>query len=162
MKKFVVISIIGILVFSAASLLAQRGAADLPDLIVSKIEFQKVHSGKDSDGHTYWVFNVIITIKNQGKGDAGPFDVLLERNNGAGKAFQTACQTCTLHVLRIIAGGEKTLEPRVFNIANDAPSSFRVTADSGKAVNEGNEMNNQKTETFFSLTPSLSSTIRGN
>lgn len=153
MKKFVVISIVGILVFAAASLLAQRGSVDLPDLIVSKIDFQKVESGKDSDGHTYWIFNVLITIKNQGKGDAGPFDVLLERNDGAGKAFQKACASCTLHVVRIIANGEKTLEPLQFNNANDAPSSFRVTADSGKSVNEGNEQNNQKTETFISLTP---------
>jgi hypothetical protein len=160
MKKFVALSIVGILVFSAVSLLAQRGAADLPDLIVSKIEFKKIVSGIDSGGHTYWIFHVIITIKNQGKGDAGPFDVLLERNNGAGKTFQTACPTCTLHVLRIIAGGEKTLDPRVFNNADNAPSSFRATVDSGHSVNEGNETNNQKTETFIPLALPTAAPIR--
>jgi hypothetical protein len=151
MKKFFVVAIVGILVFAAASLLAQRGSADLSDLIVSKIEFQKVDSGKDSDGHTYWIFNVLVTIKNQGKGNAGPFDVLLERNNGAGKSFQVACQTCTLHVAGLATGAEKKLDPRQFNNANDAPSSFRATVDSGHSVTEGNEQNNQKTETFVSL-----------
>jgi subtilase family serine protease len=142
---------LGFLLLAAAAI-ALQAPANPPDLVVSKISFQKVESGQDSDGHTYWIFNAIVSIKNQGSGKAGPFHVLLERNNGSGGAFQVACQTCTMAVSGLAAGQELTLEPRQFNNANNAPSTFRATVDSDHAVVEGSESNNSKTETFFPLT----------
>ena len=153
MKKIFVFSVVGFLVLAAASVLAQRGPGDLPDLVVSKVDFQKVKSGTDAGGHAYWVFNVLIAVKNQGKSPAGAFSVLLERNNGAGGSYQKACPTCTIGVAGLAAGQELTLEPRQFNNANNAPSIFRATADSGNAVNEGNELNNMRAETFIALIP---------
>jgi hypothetical protein len=153
MKKTVVFSVVGLLFFAAVFSLAQRGPGDLPDLVVGKVDFQKVKSGTDAGGHTYWIFNVIITMKNQGKGNAGAFSVLLERNNGAGGTYQKACLTCLIAVTGLAAGQELTLEPRQFNNADNAPSTFRATADSGKAVNESNELNNMRAETFIAISP---------
>jgi subtilase family serine protease len=122
-----------------------------PDLVVTGIDFQKVQSGTDSEGKTYWIFNVTAKIKNQGNGNAGAFKVLIERNNGAGGAWQTACPTCTIDVGGLAAGQEMTSAPRQFNNANGAPSKFRFTADSGKQVGESNENNNSREEAFIAL-----------
>jgi len=132
------------------------GAPDLqqplyrPDLIVSNIDFQKVQSGTDSEGKTYWIFNVIIKVKNQGNGNAGAFKVLLERNNGAGGAYQ-ACPTCTIDVPGLGAGKETALPPRQYNNANGMASKFRATADSAGQIGETNEGNNSREEAFFQI-----------
>lgn len=148
MKKMIVFSAIGFLLLAAATGFAKRGPIDLPDLVVSKVNFQEVKSGDDSGGNTYWIFNVIVSVKNQGKEKAGAFQVLLERKNGAGGSFQNACATCTFSVAGLAAGQELTLDPRQFNNANGAPSMFRARVDSGNAVNESNELNNAKEEKF--------------
>ena len=155
MKKAIAWTAVGLLIVAAALLsgAAQRGGqpGGKPDLIVSNIDFHKVQSGTDSGGKTYWIFNVIIKLKNQGNASAGAFKVLLERNNGAGGAFQTACQTCVLDVPGLGAGQETTLEPRQFNDANQAPSRFRATADSAGQISETNEGNNSREEAFISM-----------
>jgi hypothetical protein len=125
-----------------------------PDLVVTGIDFQKVQSGTDAQGKAYWIFNVTAKIKNQGNGNAGAFKVLIERNNGAGGAWQTACQTCTIDVGGLAAGQEMTTDPRQFNNAMGMASKFRFTADSGKQVAESNELNNSREETFFQMTVS--------
>ena len=154
MKPKHVAIVLALLAFVGAGVtLAQRGGqpAGVPDLVVSRMDFQKVQSGTDSQNHTYWIFNVIVYVKNQGAANAGPFKVLLERNNGGGGSFQVACQTCTLDVGGLAAGQETALPPRQFNNANAMPSQFRATADSGHAINEGNENNNSRTEGFVSM-----------
>ena len=155
MKKAIAWTAVGLLIVAAALLsgAAQRGGqpGGKPDLIVSNIDFHKVQSGTDSGGKTYWIFNVIIKLKNQGNASAGAFKVLLERNNGAGGAFQTACQTCVIDVPGLGAGQETTLEPRQFNDANQAPSRFRATADSAGQISETNEGNNSREEAFISM-----------
>jgi len=148
MKTRALVLVLTILAGVAAAVPAQRGPGDLPDLVVSHVSFQQVKSETDAGGHSYWIFKVIVAVKNQGKAAAGPFDVTLERNNGAGGAWQIACPTCTLHVAGLQAGQELALEPRQFNNANDMPSSFRATADSGRKVNETNELNNVATAEF--------------
>lgn len=122
-----------------------------PDLIVTAIDFQKVQSGTDAQGKTYWIFNVTAKIKNQGNANAGAFKVLIERNNGAGGAWQTACPTCTLDVSGLAAGAEMTTDPRQFNNAMGMPSKFKFTADSGGQVTESNEGNNSREEAFISM-----------
>jgi hypothetical protein len=122
-----------------------------PDLIVTAIDFQKVQSGTDAQGKTYWIFNVTAKVKNQGNGNAGAFKVLIERNNGAGGAYQTACQTCTLDVPGLAAGQEMTTDPRQFNNAMGMPSKFKFTADSAGQISESNEGNNSREEGFISL-----------
>jgi subtilase family serine protease len=129
----------------------QKSPVFRPDLVVTGIDFQKVQSGTDSQGKTYWIFNVTARIKNQGNGNAGAFKVLVERNNGAGGAWQTACQTCTMDVGGLAAGAEMTTDPRQFNNANGAPSRFKFTADSAGQVGESNEGNNTREEGFTSL-----------
>lgn len=119
-----------------------------PDLLVTGIDFQKVQSGTDSQGKAYWIFNVTAKIKNQGNGDSGAFKVFVERNNGAGGAWQNACQTCTIDVGGLAAGAEMTTDPRQFNNANGAPSRFKFTADSAGQVGESNEGNNTREEGF--------------
>ena len=154
MMKFCrILLMAGIILGAAVTIPAQRGPGDLPDLVISRIDFQQVKSGQDSAGHAYWIFNVIVTVKNQGQSAAGPFDVTIERNNGAGGAWQIACQTCTLHVAGLTAGQEKALDPRQFNNANGAPSSFRATADSAHKVNETNRLNNFNTAEFKVIAP---------
>jgi len=122
-----------------------------PDLIVSNIDFQKVESGTDAAGKTYWLFNVGIKVKNQGNASAGAFKVLLERNIGPGGAYQTACQTCLIDVPGLGAGQETALEPRQFNNAMGAPSKFKATVDSAGQVSESNEGNNSREEAFISM-----------
>lgn len=120
-----------------------------PDLIISDIAFKKVKRGLDAHKKPYWIFNVIITVKNQGNGNAGPFKVLLERKNGPNNIFQLACQTCLIDVPGGLGAGQsKTLPPRQFNNANNMNSTFRATADKGNVVPEISETNNQKVATF--------------
>ena len=83
---------------------AQKKPLFRPDLVVTGIDFQKVQSGTDSGGKAYWIFNVTARIKNQGNGNAGAFKVWIERNNGAGGAWQNACPTCTIDVGGLAAG----------------------------------------------------------
>ena len=130
---------------------AQRAPILRPDLVVTGMDFQKVQSGTDSQGHAYWIFNVTAKIKNQGSGNAGAFKVFVERNNGAGGAWQNACQTCTIDVGGLAAGSEMTTEPRQFNNANGAPSRFKFTADSAGQIGESNEGNNTREEAFTSI-----------
>ena len=130
---------------------AQRVPILRPDLVVTGMDFQKVQSGTDSQGHAYWIFNVTAKIKNQGSGNAGAFKVFVERNNGAGGAWQNACQTCTIDVGGLAAGAEMTTEPRQFNNANGAPSRFKFTADSAGQIGESNEGNNTREEAFTSI-----------
>lgn len=127
----------------------KEGGKKLPDLIVPSVTFKKVKEGTDSQGNTYYIFNVIIAVKNQGNANAGPFKVYLERNNGPGGSYQQACITCILPVTGgLAAGASITLPPRQFNNANNAPSIFRATADHGNHVTESNEHNNMNAVTF--------------
>jgi hypothetical protein len=147
--------VIGLVVAIAATAgQAQRGGQSgvKPDLIVSNIDFQKVQSGTDSGGKTYWIFNVIIKIKNQGNASAGAFKVLLERNNGSGGAYQTPSPACIIDVPGLGAGLETALQPRQFNNANGMPSKFRATVDSAGQIAESNEGNNTREEAFVALT----------
>jgi hypothetical protein len=120
----------------------------LPDLTVPSVEFKKVTERTDSSGKPYWIFNVIITVRNQGNSAAGPFKVLLERNVGAGGTYTLACQTCLLAVAGLAPGQSITLPPRQFNNANNMNSIFRATADSTHTVTETNEANNMNAVTF--------------
>jgi hypothetical protein len=120
----------------------------MPDLIVPSLRFQKVQSRTDSQGNPYWIFNVIITVRNQGSAPAGPFKVLLERNVGPGGTYTKACITCEIDVTGLAAGKSKTLPPRQFNNANNANSLFRATADSTGSVTESSESNNMNATSF--------------
>jgi hypothetical protein len=120
----------------------------MPDLIISSMDFKKVQQRYDAKKQPYWIFNVIITVKNQGNANAGPFKVLLERNVGAGGSFTQACQTCVIGVQGLGAGQSTTLPPRQFNNANNANSKFRATADISNTVPESNETNNSKIASF--------------
>jgi hypothetical protein len=126
------------------------GGNKLPDLIVPSVRFKRVKKGADSQGNTYYIFNVIITVKNQGNANAGPFKVFLERNNGPGGIYQKACITCIIPVAGgLAAGASITLPPRQFNNANmSGPQIFRATADYGNNVTESNERNNMNATTF--------------
>jgi hypothetical protein len=120
----------------------------MADLIIPSLRFEKVKNLTDSQGNSYWIFNVIITVKNQGNAPAGPFKVLLERNVGPGGTYTTACMTCVIDVAGLAAGQSITLPPRQFNNANNMNSLFRATADSTNAVPESNETNNMNAEPF--------------
>lgn len=126
------------------------GGNKLPDLVVPLVKFKKVKKGTDSQGNPYYIFNVIITVKNRGAANAGPFKVLLERNSGPGGHYQKACITCIIPVAGgLAAGASITLPPRQFNNANaTGPTIFRATADHGNHVTESNERNNMNAVTF--------------
>jgi hypothetical protein len=124
------------------------GGKRLPDLTVPSVVFKKVKKGIDARGNPYWLFNVIITVKNQGNAPAGPFKVLLERNVGPGGTYTKACQTCIIGVAGLAPGQSKTLPPRQFNNAMNMNSLFRATADYGNAVMESNERNNMNATNF--------------
>lgn len=124
------------------------GLRKMPDLIVPSVKFEKVKQDEDSQGNSYWIFNVIITVKNKGNAPAGPFNVLLERNVGPSGRYIKACRTCTLRVRGLAPGASITLPPRQFNNANNANSIFRATADHKAAVAESNERNNMNAVTF--------------
>jgi CARDB len=130
---------------------APKPALVRPDLIVTGIDIVKSHSGTDSGGKTYWVFDVTARIKNQGRGNAGGFKVLLERNNGAGGSWQAACPNCMIDMSGLDAGHEMTTPVKTFNNANGAPSRFRFTADSAGQVSESDESNNSREESFVAL-----------
>lgn len=121
----------------------------MPDLIITDLDFQKVKSGIDSQGKTYWIFNIVIKVKNQGATPAGAFKVLLERKIGPGGTFVTACPTCILVVAGLAAGATVDLPPRQFNNANGMNSTFRATADFTTVVLESNELNNARVEAFI-------------
>lgn len=125
------------------------GGGKLPDLVIPSVVFKKVKKDTDAMGNPYYIFNVIITVKNRGTANAGPFKVLLERNNTPGGHYQKACITCVIPVAGgLAAGASITLPPRQFNNANNAPSIFRATADYGNNVAESNERNNMNATTF--------------
>jgi hypothetical protein len=155
MKKPLCRIILPVLLVALSFAGSQRGGQSLlrPDLAVAAIDFRVVKSGTDSQGNPFWTFNVTAGIKNQGNGNAGPFQVLLERNDGPGGSFQAACPTCRFNIPELPAGGVIITDSRQFNNANGAPSKFRFTVDSAGQVDEGNELNNSRTETF-SPTPS--------
>lgn len=120
----------------------------MPDLIIASIDFKRVKQLYDVHKQPYWIFNVIIRVKNQGAADAGPFKVLLERNVGSGGSFTQACQTCVIGVQGLGAGQSITLPPRQFNNANNMNSKFRATADINNTVTESIETNNRKISSF--------------
>jgi len=120
----------------------------MPDLTIPSVTFKKVDQRTDVSGNTYWIFNVVITVKNQGFAAAGPFKVLLERNVGPGGTYTKACITCLLNVPGLAAGDSITLPPSQFNNANNANSIFRATADSTKIITELSETNNMNAVTF--------------
>jgi hypothetical protein len=120
----------------------------MPDLIIPSMVFKKVKQLYDANKRPYWIFNVIITVKNKGNANAGPFKVLLERKVGPGGTFTQACQTCVIGVQGLAAGQSLTLPPRQFNNANNANSTFRATADISHTVPESIETNNRKTASF--------------
>ena len=120
----------------------------MPDLIIPSMVFKRVKQLYDVNNRPYWIFNVIITVKNQGNANAGAFKVLLERNVGPGGSFTQACQACVIDVQGLAAGQSLTLPPRQFNNANNANSTFRATADISNTVPESIETNNQKIASF--------------
>ncbi len=121
----------------------------LPDLVIATMDFKKVKKNTDVQGNEYWIFNVLIRVKNAGNANAGPFKVLLERNIGPNGTMQQACQTCVIPVLSGLAAGQTILlPPRQFNNANNAKSKFRATADISGVVTESIETNNSKINAF--------------
>lgn len=126
------------------------GGGKLPDLVVPSVKFKKVKKGKDARGNPYYIFNVIITVKNRGGSHSGPFKVLLERNNAPGGHYRKACATCIIAVNAGLAPGASiVLPPRQFNNAMmTGPDIFRATADYGNNVRESNERNNMNATTY--------------
>lgn len=135
------------------------GRGPMPDLVVGQISFETVHQETDISGQKYWIFNVIVQVKNQGAAAAGASKLLLERNSGPGGAFQQACATCLIDVAAVPAGGAVTLPPRQFNNAGGAASVFRATIDSQHAVAESNEGNNILTAEFKTASVELNTKV---
>jgi|APFre7841882724_1041349.scaffolds.fasta_scaffold09845_2 hypothetical protein len=138
---FFIVGIAGLSTYSAAG-------GPLPDLVVSAIDFKMVSQHVDAKGNKYWIFDVYITVANIGKEDAGKFQVLLTRNIGTDGSFVQACPACwpTLGGLR--AGEKITLPPFQFNNAMGANCAFNAKADYPGNVEESDETNNTRTETF--------------
>ena len=139
---------------------AQSTAAVLPqpDLIISNIGFTVVQNTTwGSPPKPCQIYNLHATVTNKGNADAGPFNVLIERNNGANGAFGLACQACLIPVISLAKGSSMKLDDRQFNnCSNNNWNNFRVTADpkTGSAlagkVKESNEGNNSMTMGFNS------------
>jgi subtilase family serine protease len=120
----------------------------LPDLTVTSIKFEVVDKQADAKGNVYYIFNVYVTIHNQGKGAAEAFQVLLTRNIGESGSFQIACPTCWPTVPGLAPGEYKTLDPWQFNNAGNMNSTFSAKVDFPDNVRETDETNNTATETF--------------
>jgi hypothetical protein len=143
-------AIVLLLIMATAGLPVHSTAGGLvPDLVVSAIDFKTVSQNVDAKGNKYWIFDVYITVANIGKGDAGKFKVLLTRNIGPDGSYVQACSACwpTLDGLR--AGERYTLPPFQFNNAMGANCAFNAKADYPGDVDESDETNNTRTETFI-------------
>jgi hypothetical protein len=141
-------SVLAVLIGVAARLetevaLATPGAAPLPDLVVAAVTLKQLRTSSGPDRRPCHVFNVVITVRNQGRSAATTFSVLLEQNKGIGGSFEEACPLCTFRIEGLPAGATKILEARQLDDCS-APQAkaFRVTIDSGKQVVESNELNN--------------------
>jgi hypothetical protein len=120
-----------------------------PDLIITKIDFVVVKDTTWGSGTPCKIFNLTPTVANVGNTNAGAFTVLIERNKGAGGAFELACPTCIYSLSGLAKGESKTLEARQFNnCISENWNSFRVTADPTNTVHELNKNNNSMTRSF--------------
>jgi hypothetical protein len=129
----------------AATMTPPPGAVvGLPDVAVTDITFQVVEKTTWGNNQPCTIYNLTPTVKNEGKGDAGPFNVLIERDRGAGGAFEKACETCLLAVRGLEAGETATLEPRQFNNCGNSWNTFRVSAE----IRDAQANNNSRTESF--------------
>ena len=143
----------GVLILSAVvvivslSTYSTAGGA-LPDLVVSAIDFKMVSQHVDAKGNKYWIFDVYVTVANIGKGDAGKFKVLLTRNIGSDGSYVQACPACWPTLGGLNAGEKYTLPPFQFNNAMGINCSFNAKADYPGDVEESDETNNTRTETF--------------
>jgi len=135
---------------AGAVLLLAAAAAPRPpaDLIVSRIAFAEVRPETDASGRLFWSFDVVVTVRNQGRGDAAASRLLLERNSGPGGVFQPACPDCTAGVPALAAGAEAVLPPRRIDNSGGAPVKFRATADVSGSVAESDKTNNSSTMEF--------------
>jgi hypothetical protein len=122
-----------------------------PDLIVAKIDFVVVQNKTWGTGTPCKIYNLIPTVANVGNTPAGPYTVTIERNKGAGGAYELACPTCTYSLNGLAKGENRTLEPRQFNnCSSNNWNSFKVTVDPANTVHESNENNNSMTRSFIS------------
>lgn len=142
---------------------AQTGAAvaaQRPDLVVSSISFDVVRNTASGTGKACQAYNLSATVKNQGQGDAGAFNVLIERSRGANGAFEAACPECLVPVAGLARGESMKLDGRTFDNCGDRNwNKFRVTADPAfpagtqEKVSESNEGNNSMTKAFSAELP---------
>jgi hypothetical protein len=122
-----------------------------PDLMPTYIDCHALQSYTDAQGHGCKVFEVSVTIKNFGNKDVTtPFKVYLERDSGANLSY---VPFRTFDVPGLAAGASLVLEPKPQsdtcfwylhnpNLPHVSPR-IRVTVDSGGAVSESLEDNNQ-------------------
>ena len=106
--------VLAALAFANLPLIAPAPAAGQslkPDLVVSQLAYEQVRQETDASGGKYWIFNIIVHVRNAGTANAGASKLLLERNNGAGGSFQQACPTCVIDVPALHPGGEAVLPP---------------------------------------------------
>ncbi len=118
-------------------------AQALPDLRVASIKFEKLSQQSNA-----WLFKVHITVKNHGGNTNEFFQVLLQRNNGAGGSFQKACANCEFSVFGLNGGQVKQTPALQFNNSSNPNPVFRAIVDSKNTVSESNENNNTATATF--------------
>jgi hypothetical protein len=122
-----------------------------PDLMPTYIDCHALQGYTDAQGHNCKVFEVSVTIKNFGNRDVStPFKVYLERDSGANLSY---VPFKTFDVPGLAAGASLVLEPKPQsdtcfwylynpNLPQVSPR-IRVTVDSGGAVSESLEDNNQ-------------------
>lgn len=121
----------------------------LPDLKVVDVRFVVVKDSTWGNNHPCKIYNLIPTVANVGNQAAGAFEVTIERNKGAGGAFEIACLTCTYTVPGLAKGESMVLAPRQFNnCSTNNWNTFRVTADPKNVVPESEENNNRMTKSF--------------
>jgi hypothetical protein len=119
-----------------------------PDLIVSSVRFEEIKHDRieGSAGWTErWVYNAIITVKNEGGASAGPFKVSMRRKDGiehkgdvsglAGGQETTISFKIEMHDVYYKRTGERKNEWNTQNL-------FTVKVDSGDNVEESFEENN--------------------
>lgn len=126
----------------------QHAAKALPDLVGVSLQFKVVENTTWGTGTPCQIYNITPTIKNQGRGPAGPFKVQLQRKKDAG--YVEGCLTCTYSIDTGLAAGEvKVLDVRqANNCGGFSWNWWRIVVDSAGEVREGSagELNNKKIE----------------
>jgi len=124
----------------------------LPDLMPTYVSCSAVQNYVDAQNHACKIFKVSVTIKNFGNKDiTTPFQVLVERDSGANLSYVPLGGA--YNVPGLAAGTALELEPQYqsdtcfWYLHNPGLSQvsprIRVTVDSGGAVAESIEDNNQ-------------------